>query len=166
MRRAGVARWGWVVPAASAGAAVAVLVVLVLSGWWMAFWRAPHGWYAGVRSGRLVIGRNTELGLRVTGVSANHDPFRWKFEKRDDDSKPGMPPAFFYLYVPLWAPAALLGLPTGAWVLRRARGVVWGWRGRCRVCGYALAGVEDSGEAARGGRSGAVQCPECGAGAR
>lgn len=62
------------------------------------------------------------------------------------------PDHLFHIVVPLWFPFLLVGAPT-AWLWWRDRGR--GLSGRCRRCGYDLAGLACG-----------ADCPECGASSR
>jgi hypothetical protein len=148
--------------AAGAAATLVLIAVMILSGRWTAYWRAPAGWYAGVRCGMVVMGRNTQLGLRGAGIGRHRDGLRWWPRiSSDEDLRRGTPATFFYLYLPLWPLAAAAALPPGLAGIRLVRGAAWARRGRCRACGYDLRAI--AGETATDGARVSVRCPECGA---
>lgn len=98
----------------------------------------------------------TEGGVYFTAIELGSDPPEWDFEaSRQTRFRWEWWPEFefesvrsFVVFVPLWIPLVLVGLPTG-WMLVRGRRDRRSRAGLCAACGYDLAGVSGV-------------CPECG----
>lgn len=130
-----------------AGVVVCVLMAAawVVSVWWT-FGRV------GVRAGNHYRAVGVDGGCIVIGYNDMQNVSRWFFEPPRDRGMVWWPAStssvdFWFYWVPLWIPFALVALPT-AWLCwrdrRRAR------PGHC-PCGYSLAGLAPG-----------APCPECG----
>jgi len=132
----------------------------LVSGWWIATFRVARGypfWQTDIRNGCFVLvhGRTSAPDIRppragiypirqIPGLRARE----WYTFARFTRTAPGGT-IVTSTYIPLWAPLALIAIPT-AWLWWRGRRHFS--RGQCQRCGYHLAGLPA-----------ASACPECGA---